>query len=117
MTANKQFQKRRYNFKSLFKDIKQFVVNFKQIKDTFTSQRIERQFAERIMLSVTSVNDCLYCTIGHTGSALKSGAYEAEIISILDNSFDAVRSDELVALNFAKQYARSNNHPTEAQIK
>ncbi len=115
MASSNTFHKRRYTFQSLFKDIKQLIVNFQQVKETFTSNRISRQFAERIMLSVTSINNCIYCTFGHTGSALKSGAYEAEIISILDNSLESIKDDEIVALSFAKHYARSNNNPTKKE--
>jgi len=115
MASNNIFQKKRYSFQSLFKDIKQFIANFQQVKETVTSNRISRQFAERIMLSVTSINNCMYCTYGHTGAALKNGAYESEIISILDNSLESVKDDEIVALNFAKHYARSNNKPKKEE--
>ena len=115
MAPNDIFQKRRYTFHSLFKDIKQFIANFSQIKETVSSNRISRDFSERIMLSVTSVNRCMYCTYGHTGSALKSGALELEIVSILDNSLESIKEDEVVALNFAKHYARSNNNPSKEE--
>ncbi|MCG3253671.1 MAG: carboxymuconolactone decarboxylase family protein [Candidatus Heimdallarchaeota archaeon] len=115
MASINTFHKRRYTFQSLFKDIKQLIANFQQVKETFTSNRISRQFAERIMLSVTSINNCIYCSYGHSGAALKSGAYEAEIISIFDNSFESCKEDEIVALNFAKHCARSNNNPTKKE--
>ncbi|MCK5298386.1 MAG: carboxymuconolactone decarboxylase family protein [Candidatus Heimdallarchaeota archaeon] len=115
MAPNDIFQKRRYTFHSLFKDIKQFIANFSQIKETVSSNRISRDFSERIMLSVTSVNRCMYCTYGHTGSALKSGALELEIVSILDNSLESIKEEELVALSFAKHYARSNNNPSKEE--
>ena len=117
MASNNIFQKRRYTFQTLFKDIKQFIGNFRQVKETVTSNRISKQFAERIMLSVTSINNCMYCIFGHTGSALKSGAYEYEIVSILDNSLKSINDDEIVALSFAKHYARSNNNPTKKEKK
>ncbi len=115
MTSTNIFQKQRYTFRSFYKDIKQLIVNFPQVKDTMSSGRISRDFAERIMLSVTSVNKCISCTYGHTGSALKSGALEFEIVSILDDSMNSIREDELVALNFAKHYARSNNNPEKEE--
>ena len=115
MVSPNQFQKRRYTFRTLFKDIKQFIANYSNIKEAITSKRISRQFAERIMLSVTSVNNCIYCTYGHTGAALKSGAFEVEIVSILDDSLDSIKEEELVALNFAKHYARNYCNPTKKE--
>jgi len=115
MASNDIFQKKRYTFKTLFRDIKQFIANFSQVKETVSSNRISRDFSERIMLSVTSINKCMYCTYGHTGSALKSGALEFEIVSILDNSLESIKEDEVIALNFAKHYARSNNNPSREE--
>jgi len=115
MNSINVFQKQRYTFRSFFKDIKLFIANFPQVKDTMTSGRISRDFAERIMLSVSSVNKCISCTYGHTGSALKSGALELEIVSILDDSMESINEEEKIALNFAKHYARSRNNPSKEE--
>ena len=111
MAELKTFTKNSYTFRRFLKDIIRFIRNFSQVKSAFTSERISKQFAERIMLAVTAVNDCEYCIYGHSGSSLKSGVVEEDVLSIMNFEYNASSLDEIVALNFAKQYAETNNKP------
>ena len=95
------------------KDIKQLLLKFPKMKGAFTSGRISKQFAERIMLAVTAVNDCEYCIYGHSGSSIKSGVDDEEVLSIMKLEYDNSAFDEIVALNFAKHYAETNNLPSK----
>lgn len=105
------FTKKSYTFRLFLKDIIRFIRNFSRVKSAFTSERISKQFAERIMLAVTAVNDCEYCIYGHSGSSLNSGVAEEDVLSIMNFEYNANSLDEIVALNFAKQYAETNNKP------
>jgi len=113
MVEFKTFNKRSYTFRTFLKDIKQLLIRFPQMKGAFTSGRISKQFAERIMLAVTAVNDCQYCIYGHSGSSLKSGVAAEEVVSIMNFEYDSSSFDEIVALNFAKQYAETNRLPSK----
>ncbi|MHA1307628.1 MAG: carboxymuconolactone decarboxylase family protein [Candidatus Heimdallarchaeota archaeon] len=111
----KVFNKKTYTFRTFLKDIKQLVILFPKMKGAFTSGRISKQFAERIMLAVTAVNDCEYCIYGHSGSSLKSGVADEEVLSIMKLEYDNSAFEEIVALNFAKHYAETNNLPSKKE--
>ena len=64
---------------------------------------------EKIMLAVTSVNDCRYCAWVHTHLALKNGIDIDEINTILQHSkVQAGTSADAAAILFAQHYADTN---------
>lgn len=73
--------------------------------------RINKQFIERIMLAVTEVNGCRYCSYFHTKVSLKSGLKKEEIMRALDGDFKDAPQEELAALYFAQHYAESAGKP------
>ncbi len=109
------FNKKTYTLRTFLKDIKQLVIRLPKMKGAFTSGRISKQFAERIMLAVTAINDCEYCIYGHSGSSIKSGVDDEEVLSIINLEYDNSAFDEIVALNFAKHYAETNNLPSKKE--
>jgi len=117
MVVFRTFDKRSYTLRLFLKDIGQLFRNFSQMKSAFTYEKINKQFAERIMLAVTAVNDCEYCIYGHSGSSVKSGVTDEEIVSIMKFDYDLSSLDEIVALNFAKHYAEKNGKPTKKAYK
>lgn len=52
------------------------------LKAAARSHRVDHTFTEKIMLAVTQVNGCRYCSYGHTKAALKEGIPEDEIARI-----------------------------------
>lgn len=113
MVGYKTFNKKSYTLHLFLKDIKQLIRNIPHMKSAFKYERISKQFAERIMLAVTAVNDCEYCIYGHSGSSLKSGVADEEVLSIVNLEYNKSSFDEIVALNFAKHYAEANSRLTE----
>lgn len=72
---------------------------------------------EKIMLAVTSVNDCRYCSWVHTGLALENGVDLAELQHMLDQStFGEVNEREAIAILYGKHFADTLRQPsTEAE--
>ena len=68
-------------------------------------ERIAPAFAEKIMLAVTGVNDCTYCSYSHTRSALARGVDEAEIKKLLSGDVGDFETDEATALVYAQHWA------------
>ena len=68
-------------------------------------------FRERIMLAVTSVNDCRYCSFVHSLAALREGFSRHEVKTILRGSFGEVPEEEIEALLFAQHWADTRGHP------
>jgi AhpD family alkylhydroperoxidase len=76
----------------------------------FTRRRVARPFAEKIMLAVTKVNGCRYCSYAHTRLALQAGVSEAELLDLLAGDFRHIPPHELVAMLFAQHYAEQADH-------
>ena len=74
--------------------------------------RISPQMAERVMLAVTGVNECLYCTWRHTHDALAKGLDPREIQSLLRGEVEGASEHEAVALAFAQHFAESEGRPS-----
>lgn len=69
-------------------------------------------FRERLMLVVTQVNGCRYCSYFHSGQALKSGVPSAELHTLLEGQIPAgTPSDEIVGLLYAQHWADADANP------
>ncbi len=71
-------------------------------------------FRERLMLAVTAVNRCRYCSFAHTRMALAASVTNAEIVQILDQTFSDCPPDEAPALTYAQHWAETDATPDPA---
>lgn len=108
------FRKRSLNWKILSKWLFNFIIN---VKDLAQFSKINKDFAERIMLAVTSVNECTYCSYFHTKVALESGCSDEEIRDILEGELSCADKAELPALAFAQHFAESQDDPSREALK
>jgi AhpD family alkylhydroperoxidase len=74
---------------------------------------ISTAFNEKIMLAVTQVNGCRYCSWFHTRMAMKEGITKTEIHTLLRGEFDGADEDEMLALLYAQHYADTRGLPEE----
>lgn len=69
---------------------------------------------EKVMLAVTSVNDCRYCSWVHTGLALENGVDLSELQHVLDTQhFGDLSEKEAVAVLFGKHFADTSRQPSK----
>lgn len=68
-------------------------------------------FRERLILTVTAVNQCRYCAYGHTRLALRAGVQGEEIESLLGGAIPDVPAREIPALLYAWHWAESDARP------
>jgi AhpD family alkylhydroperoxidase len=78
--------------------------------------RLPASLREEVMLAVTSVNDCRYCSWVHTGLALENGVDMEELDLLLGKSLDNASEREAVAILFGKHFADTVRQPS-AQAK
>jgi len=69
---------------------------------------------EKIMLAVTSVNKCRYCSAVHSKLALREGLTAEEVDAILRGDFDDVSPEEREVLLYAQHWAETSGHPDAA---
>jgi AhpD family alkylhydroperoxidase len=113
----KYFDKKSFNFKSFRFELRRFFRHKKKIFNTMKSNRIPRPFMERIMVAITAVNKCRYCSWLHTRMALENGSTVEELCNLMEFEFDGFCEDEIVALTFCQHYAESDRHPSRESIR
>jgi AhpD family alkylhydroperoxidase len=112
MKFNKRLYKKPGDF---FSDLWLIFRNLNQMNSTMKNKVIPFAFRERLMLAVTSVNGCRYCSYFHTGQALKSGMNAQEISQLLAGESGNCPEEEAPAVIYAQHWAESDGHPdTEA---
>jgi AhpD family alkylhydroperoxidase len=105
------FNKRFYTPRTFLRDLWAILSHLSAFKDTARSQRVSRAFAEKIMMAVTEVNGCRYCSYFHTRMALQAGVTPDEIGHILAAEIGDFPADEGVALAYAQHWAETAGHP------
>jgi len=108
------FNKRIYTFPVFREAVRDIVTHFSDLRAASRGGRISKAFAEKIMLTVTRVNGCRYCSYGHARAALAVGVSEAELQKLLQGEIGAFPEQEAVALAFAQHYAETCCQPDPA---
>ena len=97
-----KFNKRTYkNLRELFSDLWFPIRNRKRLKEVTNKGLIPPTFRERLMLAVTAVDGCRYCSYFHARQALRSGLNPEEISRLLSGDADNCPEEEAVAVIYA----------------
>ena len=113
-----KFKKRTYkNLKDLFSDLWFPVRNRSQLKEVTNKRLISHGFRERLMLAVTAVNGCRYCSYFHAKQALKSGLTPEEINRLLSGDVANCPEEEAIAVIYTQHWAESDAHPDPEAIR
>lgn len=104
------FHKRTYaGFSDFVADVRYMLHNREQIHTAM--HLIDVPFRERLMLAVTQVNACRYCSEYHTKLALKSGLSQDEVRQLLDGEADQCPPEQLTAILYARHWAEAAGNP------
>lgn len=109
-----KLEKRFYTPATFKKDVQEILAHFEDLRQASRSGRIDKAFAEKLMLVITGVNGCRYCSYGHSRAALVAGVSNDEISKLLKGELDDVREEEAIALAYAQHYADSFSQPDPA---
>ncbi len=110
-----KFKKKFYkNPKDLFLDLCYPIRNRKRLREA--SLLIPAAFRERLMLAVTAVNGCRYCSYFHAKQALQSGIESDEIKRLLSGDIAGCPDEEVIAVIYAQHWAESNAHPDHEAV-
>ena len=113
-----KFNKRTYkNPKDMITDLWFPVRNRKKLREITDKGLISSAFRERLMLAVTAVNGCRYCSYFHARQALKSGLSPEEINRLLSGDIDTCPEDEATAVMYAQHWAESDAHTKPEAVR
>ncbi len=101
-----KFKKRFYtSVREFTSDILYLACNIGGLKRGNLNGAISPAFRERLMLAVTAVYGCRYCSYFHAKRGLKSGVDSEEAVALLAGSLEMCPSKEAIALLYAQQWA------------
>jgi AhpD family alkylhydroperoxidase len=107
-----KFNKRTYkNLREFFCDLWFPIKNWKRLREIAKKNLISPAFRERLMLAVTMVNGCRYCSYFHIKQALKSGVTQEEINQLISGDIAKCPKDEAIGVIYAQHWAESDAHP------
>jgi AhpD family alkylhydroperoxidase len=106
-----RFDGRFYTPGAFLRDVAGVLKHLPELRSAARSRRVSRAFAEKIMMVVTQVNGCRYCSYFHTRMALSAGVSDPEIGSLLALEIGSFPTEEAVAFAFAQHYAETRGRP------
>lgn len=109
----KNFAKRTFSLPLLARSLTAATVHSPVLLVALIRPATSRALREKVMLAVSSVNDCRYCNRVHTGLALANGVDLDELHHVLDHgTFGQVGSRDATAILFAQHFAATARQPT-----
>ena len=99
------------NFGEFFEDTRFALTNRKKIGQVMKGNLIDPAFRERLMLTVTSVNNCRFCSYVHSKQALLSGLSKEETEMLLKGVIENCPEKEVPALFYAQHWADTDAKP------
>lgn len=107
-----RFAKRTFTLPLLGKSLGAAAITSPVMLRALVKPRLPASLREEVMLAVTSVNDCRYCSWVHTGLALENGVDMDDLDLLLGKSLDNVEEREAVAILFGKHFADTVRQPS-----
>jgi len=81
------------------------------LREAMRENGLDPAFRERLMLVVTGVNGCRYCSYAHAREALSEGIDQKEIDALGEGMFEGSPSEEVPALLYAQHWAEMDGDP------
>jgi AhpD family alkylhydroperoxidase len=102
----------------LLRDIRYLVGSRALVKKALGSGAISFPFRERLMMVVTEVNGCRYCSYYHSALSRRAGLSDEELRSLLAGRIPADSpKEELPALVYAQHWAATNSQPEPEAVQ
>ncbi len=108
----KPFSKRRYRSLSAFvHDVRGLSRRRREIRALMRGEAIDAEFRERLMLAVTEVNGCRYCSYAHARTALTAGLTAADVDALARGELGGAPPEQIPALLYARHWAEADARP------
>ena len=112
---NKPFKRRLYPSAGDFAaDLRATLGRPRQMRAVMRGDSLDPAFRERLMLAVTAVNGCRYCSYYHARQALVVGITPDEAEALTAGLLDGCPPRQLPALLYAQHWAESDARPDPA---
>lgn len=110
--SKRPFRRRIYHgLRDLLSDLQAMMAQRHNIKRAMRGDTLDHAFRERLMLTVTEVNGCRYCSYAHARMALAAGVTPEQIKALSAGLLDDCPPEEATALSYAQHWAESDGKP------
>jgi AhpD family alkylhydroperoxidase len=100
------------------RDVRFLISNRSLVKAAMQSGAISFGFRERLMMVVTEVNGCRYCSWYHSSQSIKAGLSEDELSVLLAGQIPGgAPAEEIPALAYAQHWAQANAKPDPDAVR
>lgn len=111
------YAKRRYRRPSAaLRDLRALARERRRLRALLRGHAIDAGLRERLMLAVTEVNGCRYCSYAHARMALGAGLDADEIAALARGELDGAPPEQAVALLYARHWAETDARP-DAEVR
>jgi AhpD family alkylhydroperoxidase len=108
----RRFSRRRYHrLSDLVRDLRELAGQRRQIRVLLRGDVVDAAFRERLMLAVTEVNGCRYCSSAHARTALAAGLTEADVRELAAGELGGSPPEQIPALLYARHWAETDATP------
>lgn len=108
----KAYTRRRYRRPSeMASDMWRLAQRRREVRGVMRGETLDPGFRERLMLAVTEVNGCRYCSYTHARTALTAGLGGAEIAALAKGELHGAPPEQAVALLYARHWAEADGVP------
>jgi AhpD family alkylhydroperoxidase len=112
-----EFKRRIYSSPgAVLADLRALVARRQILRLAMRGEDLDRAFRERLMLVVTGVNRCRYCSYVHAREALSVGIPPEQIEALAAGMFEGSPPHEVPALLYAQHWAEADRRP-DAQVR
>lgn len=108
------FKKRSFSFGSFIRVSQAAVKSIPKMARIMRTQSLSSKLIEKLMLSVTSVNGCRYCSWFHSAQAVKTGISLEEISQLMEFDLGACTEEEALACAYAQHFAETEGNTEKA---
>jgi AhpD family alkylhydroperoxidase len=112
------FRRRTYQGPADFlEDVRFLIGNRSLVKRAMRSGAISLRFRERLMMVVTEVNGCRYCSSYHIAQSIKAGLSNDELRVLLKGQIpEDAPAEEITSLAYAQHWAETNARPDSEAV-
>jgi AhpD family alkylhydroperoxidase len=112
---SKPFKRRLYpSLGDFAADLRATMGRPRQMRAVMRGESLDPAFRERLMLAVTAVNGCRYCSYYHARQALVVGIAPEEAEALAAGVMDTCPPEQLPAVLYAQHWAESAGRPDAA---
>lgn len=111
----REFRRRIYHsLGEMLADFRAAMSQREALRSAMRGEGLDPALRERLMLVVTGVNGCRYCSYVHAREALAEGISQDEIQALGESMFEGSPPREVPALLYAQHWAETDGRPDPA---